>query len=280
MIVARHRQELEAGLGRLRWGGERVGFVPTMGALHEGHLSLVRLAREQCSRVIVSIFVNPTQFGPHEDFSRYPRTPEKDLELLKSAQVDLVWTPTVSEMYGQGEMISIEPGPVATTFEGAVRPGHFRGVLTVVAKLFHQVRPDVALFGEKDAQQLFLIRKLASELQFPVEIIAGKTVREADGLAKSSRNVFLKQSERTTATALYRALSAGHAMLANKERETSKIEQAMAQVTAAEGIDVDYLTVVSEASFAREEFVAVPARLIGAVRLGSVRLIDNISYSA
>jgi pantoate--beta-alanine ligase len=249
-----------------------------MGALHEGHLSLVNLARATCDCVVVSIFVNPTQFGPHEDFARYPRTPERDLDLLRTAGVNLVWLPAVSEMYREHSTITVDPGPVGVLYEGAARPGHFRGVLTVVAKLLNQVQPDVAVFGQKDAQQLFLIRRLVADLQFPVEIVAGETIREVDGLAKSSRNAYLKEGERGLAPTLFRALQAGVSCLASGARETTAIERAMLDEAQGANLVLDYLTVVGEDDFVRPDTVTCEVRLIGAIRIGSVRLLDNLAW--
>src|SRR6185503_20014057 len=197
--------------------GAVVGFVPTMGALHEGHLSLVRLARALSDRVVASVFVNPTQFGPHEDLARYPRTPELDALLLASAGCDLLFLPAVETIYPPGHATFVEPGGAALGLEGERRPGHFRGVATVVTQLFHLVRPDVAVFGEKDAQQLAVVQQLVRDLHLPVEIVAGPTVRESDGLAMSSRNAYLSTEERRAATVLHRALRDAEALIAGGE---------------------------------------------------------------
>lgn len=278
MIVARQIGELNRA--RIDLGGDSLGFgfVPTMGALHAGHLSLVALAKQKSDRVVVSIYVNPTQFGPNEDFARYPRTPEKDLEMLEAAGVDLVWMPRAADMYEPNEMITVDPGPVGNTYEGAIRPGHFRGVLTVVAKLFHQIRPTVAVFGQKDGQQLFLIKKMVRELQFPLDVVSGETLREADGLAKSSRNIFLKRGEREAAPALFQALSHGFELIKRGEREVSVIEQAMQHELKNDEMSIDYLTCVQQSDFSRPEIIEGQGLLIGAVRLGSVRLIDNLIW--
>ncbi|MFO3796119.1 MAG: pantoate--beta-alanine ligase, partial [Anaerolineales bacterium] len=187
---------------------EPVGFVPTMGYLHEGHLSLVRRAQEECASVVVSIFVNPTQFGPNEDLARYPRDLERDLRLLAPLRVDIVWTPTVEEMYPSGYQTWVTVEELTKPLEGAMRPGHFRGVTTVVSKLFNAVQPQRAYFGQKDAQQAAVIRQMRRDLSYPIEIVVCPTVREADGLAMSSRNIYLSPPERRAATVLYRALTA------------------------------------------------------------------------
>ncbi len=264
-----------------RRDGKRVGFVPTMGALHEGHLSLVRAARERSDRVAVSIFVNPLQFGPNEDYQRYPRNEEHDVELLRHEGVDVVYLPSVKAMYREGATVTVDPGHIAGIFEGQVRPGHFQGVLTVVAKFFHHVRPHLAVFGQKDAQQLFLIRQMAHDLDFPVEIVESDTVRDTDGLALSSRNVYLKSGERRRATVLYRALSAAKVAFEQGVRSLEQLQIAMKDVLVLEpDASVNYLTVVDEHTFKEVDPVPESARLIGAIRLGSVRLIDNLRVSA
>lgn len=267
--------------GNYRRDGQTLGFVPTMGALHEGHLSLVRAARERSDRVAVSIFVNPLQFGPHEDYLRYPRNEEHDVELLRHEGVDAVYLPSVKAMYGDGATVTVDPGPVGGIFEGHIRPDHFRGVLTVVAKLFHHVQPHFAVFGQKDAQQLFLLRRMARDLDFPVEIVESDTVRDTDGLALSSRNVYLKSAERQRATVLYRALSAAKVAFGQGVRSLEQLQVAMKEVLVLEpDASTDYLTVVDEQTFREVDPVPEAVRLIGAIRFGSVRLIDNLRVSA
>lgn len=269
--------ELRKIIGEYHRASQTVGFVPTMGALHKGHLSLVRTAREHAQKTIVSIFVNPAQFGPKEDFRIYPRTPERDLELLAREKVDVVFMPVVEEIYPEGTSVSVDPGPVGNAFEGAIRPGHFKGVLTVVAKLFHMVEPDTAVFGQKDAQQLFLIRRMVTDLNFPVQILEGDTLREPDGLALSSRNVYLNGEQRKKATILYRALCGGRKIIETCERSLNHVQEAMRDAAAAEPEFLpDYMTAVSEANFAEEDPVPEKARLIIAGCLGPVRLIDNL----
>jgi len=277
MNVVESKDALDEALRALRAAGASLALVPTMGALHEGHLSLVRVARRHADRVAVSIFVNPTQFGPTEDYVRYPRTPEKDLDLLRAEGVELVFMPTVEVMYSHGWSVTVEPGPVGSTFEGAVRPEHFRGVLTVVAKLLNLLRPDCAVFGQKDAQQLFLIRKMVTDLRFPIHIVEGPTVREPDGLAMSSRNVYLKVTEREKAAVLHRSLREGERLFVAGERSLSRMKAAMNGVLrSVSELAPDYATAVSEASFEEEDPLSDRSRLIVAVRLGSVRLIDNL----
>ena len=216
-VLAHTREELAALLLGARAGGERVGFVPTMGALHEGHASLMRVAREQVGTgpVVVSIFVNPLQFGEGEDLDRYPRTLDEDLKICEREGVDVVFAPAVDEVYpGGAPQVMVDPGPLADVLEGRIRPGHFRGVLTVVAKLFGLVRPDVAVFGQKDYQQLVLIRRMVADLCLPVEVVGGETEREQDGLALSSRNRYLDTEQRFNATALSRTLLAARAAAA------------------------------------------------------------------
>ena len=277
MKVVTRLADLRAIIGEYRRDSRTVGFVPTMGALHEGHLSLVRISRKHAQRCVVSIFVNPAQFGPQEDYGAYPRTPERDFDLLAGEGVDVVFMPDAAEVYPEGWAVHVDPGPVGKVFEGAIRPGHFAGVLTVVAKLFHMVQPDVAVFGQKDAQQLFLIRRMVADLNFPVQIVEGDTVREADGLALSSRNAYLSPVQRAKATVLFRALCAGGKAVESTAHSLRRVQEAMAQVAAAEpDFSLDYATAVSEASFSEEDPLPKPARLIIAGCLGPVRLIDNL----
>jgi pantoate--beta-alanine ligase len=248
-----------------------------MGALHEGHLSLVRIARERAQRVVVSIFVNPTQFGPNEDYRRYPRTPERDAERLAGEGVDLLFSPDAEDIYPEGWTIRVEPGSAGKVFEGAVRPGHFAGVLTVVAKLFHLVEPDMAVFGQKDAQQLFLVRRMVADLNFPVEIVEGDTVRETDGVACSSRNAYLSPGQRAKATVLYRALCEGKRAAETSGGSLRRVQEAMQNVISTEReFAVDYATCVSDDTFSERDPISPRGRLIIAGRLGAVRLIDNL----
>jgi pantoate--beta-alanine ligase len=263
---------------------EPVGLVPTMGALHEGHLSLARRARAACATVAMSIFVNPAQFGPGEDLTRYPRPLERDLELAAGAGVDLVFHPPLEEMYPPDFATAVEVGGPARRWEGEHRPGHFRGVATVVARLLGVVGPQKAYFGEKDWQQLCVVRRLVADLAIPVEIVGCPIVREPDGLALSSRNVYLGPEERQYATALSRALRAGRARVAAGERDAEAVRRAMERVLLdTPGVVPDYVAVVDAGSLeplTRLEGPARPARALIAARLGGVRLIDNASLPA
>jgi pantoate--beta-alanine ligase len=253
------------------------GFVPTMGYLHEGHLSLVRRARAENDRVAVSIFVNPTQFGPHEDYARYPRDLERDLRLLEPLGVDLVFVPSVEEMYPPGFQTWVIVEEVSRPLEGASRPGHFRGVATVVAKLFNILQPDRAYFGQKDAQQTVVIRRMVQDLNIPVEIVICPTVREPDGLAMSSRNTYLNPEERRAATALFRALQAAKARYEAGERDAERLREAMREVIRAEPLArIDYVSVAHPETLQELERVEGPALLSLAVYIGTTRLIDNL----
>ncbi|WP_448592209.1 pantoate--beta-alanine ligase [Thermoflexus hugenholtzii] len=253
------------------------GFVPTMGYLHEGHLSLVRRARAENDRVAVSIFVNPTQFGPHEDYARYPRDLERDLRLLEPLGVDLVFVPSVEEMYPPGFQTWVIVEEVSRPLEGASRPGHFRGVATVVAKLFNILQPDRAYFGQKDAQQTVVIRRMVQDLNIPVEIVICPTVREPDGLAMSSRNTYLSPEERRAATVLFRALQAAKARYEAGERDAERLREAMREVIRAEPLArIDYVSVAHPETLQELEQVEGPALLSLAVYIGTTRLIDNI----
>jgi pantoate--beta-alanine ligase len=259
------------------------GFVPTMGYLHAGHLSLARAARAECATVVASIFVNPAQFGPNEDLSRYPRDLPRDLNLLASAGVDLVFTPTAAEMYPAGFATYVEPGGALTErLEAAARPGHFRGVATVVTKLFQIVAPDVAYFGQKDAQQVAVIRRMIADLNLPVELRVLPTVRERDGLAMSSRNAYLNTEERAAAVVLYRALEAGQALIASDPAASAqRVIEAMRGVIAAEPrARLEYADVCDPDTFAPLEALRAPAILAIAARVGPARLIDNFLLRA
>ncbi len=253
------------------------GFVPTMGYLHEGHLSLVRRARAENDHVAVSIFVNPTQFGPHEDYDRYPRDLERDLHLLEPLGVDLVFAPSVEEMYPPGFQTWVVVEEVSRPLEGTARPGHFRGVATVVAKLFHIVQPDRAYFGQKDAQQVAVIRRMIQDLNFPVEIVVCPTVREPDGLAMSSRNTYLNPEERRAATVLFRALQAAKARYEAGERDAERLRETMREVIGAEPLArLDYVSVADPETMQELSRVEGRALLSLAVYIGKTRLIDNI----
>lgn len=256
---------------------EPVGFVPTMGYLHEGHLSLVRRAREECASVVVSIFVNPTQFGPNEDLARYPRDLERDLRLLAPLQVDVVWTPTVEEMYPSGYQTWVTVEELTKPLEGAMRPGHFRGVTTVVSKLFNAVQPQRAYFGQKDAQQAAVIRQMTRDLSYPIEIVVCPTVREADGLAMSSRNTYLSPTERQAATVLYRALTAAQSAYQAGERNAERLRAIMLEVLESEPLaQVQYVSCADYDTLQELDEVRGKALLSMAVFIGKTRLIDNV----
>lgn len=277
MDVIRHREPLRDACDDGRLEGRTVGFVPTMGFLHDGHLSLVRKARREADLVVVSIFVNPLQFGPGEDLEAYPRDPERDLRLLEESNVDLAFLPSVEEMFPDGRpLVTVDPGPLAEVLEGASRLGHFRGVCTVVAKLLGVVGPCRAYFGEKDAQQLAMIRRMVEDLDLPTSVIAGETVREPDGVAMSSRNTYLSPEEREAARALPRALAAAAALAEDGEVDANVLRAEMAKHIGAEPLaELDYVAVVDEASFAEVEKVDGTARALVAARIGPTRLIDN-----
>ena len=273
--------ELRTVLRTLRATDDRptprsVGFVPTMGALHDGHRSLVRAARQHCGIVVASIFVNPRQFAPHEDFSRYPRTLAEDCQMLEAEGVDVVFTPTAEAMYPPGAAAFVDVEEVSDRLDGASRPGHFRGVATVVAKLFHIVQPELAFFGQKDAAQVAVLRKMVRDLDFPLEIIVCPTVREPDGLAMSSRNRYLSTEERRQALSLSRALQAAQMQAASGEHRASALLQTM-RATLQEGPSarVDYVAVVDPDTLLPLDDVASGALLAVASYVGSTRLIDN-----
>jgi len=272
---------LRARIAGFKNAGQRIGFVPTMGNLHAGHESLVRIAREHAGRVVVSIFVNPTQFGPNEDFERYPRTPQADHARLRALGVDLVWQPTVETMYpaGRERAANVHVPGVSDILEGAHRPGHFDGVASVVTRLFQQVQADIAVFGRKDYQQLALIRTLVQDLSIPVEIIGAPTIRDADGLALSSRNQYLSAEERARAPALYRSLTTlRDAVLAGQVPDWA-LASAREQL-AGSGFAVDYLELRTRAlePISAETNAGDLVALVAA-RLGNTRLIDNLEFT-
>lgn len=260
-----------------RSGGHRAALVPTMGSLHEGHLSLVRRARGLASRVWVSLFVNPTQFGPAEDFESYPRDLERDCELLRGEAVDVVFAPEVAEIYPRRPVVEIGFSGLEYVLCGARRSGHFAGVGIVVAKLLNIVQPEVAVFGQKDAQQALLIRRLAEDLDFPVQLEVAPTVREPDGLAMSSRNAYLSREERAAAPALYRALTRARDAIRAGERDPRRVRGMMAETVAEEPLlELEYAECVSEDDLRIPEVIAGPVLLAIAVDAGRARLIDNL----
>jgi pantoate--beta-alanine ligase len=270
--------EVRSRVAGARNAGKTVGFVPTMGALHDGHASLIRLARAATGYVVVSIFVNPTQFGPNEDLARYPRPLEADLALCAACGADLVFLPAVESIYPPGFRTFVEVTGLQDVLEGASRPGHFRGVATVVLKLFNMVAPDVAWFGQKDAQQVRIIQQMVRDLDVPVEVRIGPTVREADGLALSSRNQYLDAAARRHAPALAEALEAARARMAAGERDASVIAQMMAdRIAATPGAALDYAAVVDADTLQPVARLQGRILLALAVRFGSTRLIDNFA---
>ncbi|NTU72380.1 MAG: pantoate--beta-alanine ligase [Coriobacteriia bacterium] len=272
------KAEVRAAVAGIRATGSTVGFVPTMGALHDGHLSLVRDAKQRCDTVIVSIFVNPTQFAPGEDFERYPRRIEEDSALLQTAGADLVWTPSTDQMYAPDAQVTVEPGALAARWEGEVRPGHFVGVATVVAKLLNVVQADVACFGEKDFQQLAIVRRLALDLDMGCEIIGCPIIRDSNGLALSSRNAYLSAEERAAGLSLPAALEAAHAAVGLGERDGRRLEAIMREAVAAHAGDamaLDYAAVVDPSTLEPLERVGEVGRAIIAGRVGATRLLDN-----
>ncbi|MFH1651459.1 MAG: pantoate--beta-alanine ligase [Chloroflexota bacterium] len=254
-----------------------VGFVPTMGYLHEGHISLVQHARAENAAVVVSIFVNPTQFGPREDFKKYPRDLPRDLALLAAAGTDLVFIPEAAEMYPPGFNAWVDVAGLTEKLEGASRPGHFRGVTTVVAKLFNLVTPDTAYFGQKDAQQVAVIRKMVTDLNMDLKVATLPTVREPDGLAMSSRNTYLKPDERRAATILHKSLRLAERLYRKGERDARKIRRQMLTLLQAEPLaDVDYVSIADNATLEELAEITPPALVSLAVKIGRTRLIDNI----
>lgn len=274
MMIATTLEELWQALRLLE---RPLGLVPTMGYLHEGHLSLARRARGECSSVAASIFVNPTQFGPNEDFSRYPRNVEGDLKLLEAAGTDLVWMPTPEVMYPPGFQTWVTVETLTSPLEGALRPGHFRGVTTVVSKLFNAIRPEKAYFGQKDAQQAAVIRQMTRDLSYPIEIITCPTAREPDGLAMSSRNSYLNPEERRAATVLFRALTAAQSAYQNGERDAEALRRVMRETVEAEPLArLQYVSCANYDTLQELESVTGKALLSMAVFIGNTRLIDNL----
>ena len=273
MMIVSTLNELRAARAIL---DEPVGLVPTMGFLHEGHLSLVKRAKEECASVVVSIFVNPTQFGPSEDLAAYPRDMERDLHLLEPLGVNLVWNPSPEIMYPDGYQTWVEVETLTSFLEGARRPGHFRGVTTVVSKLFNGVQPAKAYFGQKDAQQAAVIRRMTRDLNFPIEIVVCPIVREPDGLAMSSRNTYLNPEQRQAATVLYRALNAAKDIYDAGERDADKLRTIMQETIAAEPLaQMQYVSCADYDTLEELETINTKALLSMAVFVGKTRLIDN-----
>lgn len=268
--------EVRRAVGEARAAGRTVGFVPTMGALHAGHLSLVDASVSQCDHTVVSIFVNPTQFGPHEDRDRYPRALERDCELLATRGCWLVFAPPVEEVYPPGFDTYVGVGTIAEPLEGVLRPGHFQGVATVVLKLFQMVPADRAYFGRKDYQQSLVVERMVSDFNLPIEMVVCPTVRESDGLAMSSRNAYLSPAERKQAAGLWQALQLAESLTRDGQRDVAKITSAMRELLAAAGIDqVDYIAFLADGTVQEVQTVAGPTVVALAARVGQARLIDN-----
>jgi pantoate--beta-alanine ligase len=269
--------EARAACSEARANRKRLGLVPTMGALHEGHLSLVRAAKAQCDVVVVSIFVNPTQFGPTEDLAKYPRQFERDCQMLEKEGVDILFAPPVEEIYPRGSVTWVTVEGLSDKLDGRSRPGHFRGVTTVVAKLFNIIEPDAAFFGQKDAAQLAVIRRMVRDLNFPVEIVACPIVREADGLAMSSRNAYLNREERGRAAVLHRSLEEAERRFGAGERNSNRLISAAGELISSEpNVRLDYLEMVDPESLEPVEIVSGKALLAVAAYVRTTRLIDNI----
>ncbi len=276
MQLIRRRDALEAALGALRQSSATVALVPTMGALHDGHMALVAEARRRADRIVASIFVNPRQFGANEDLATYPRREPADAAILAAAGCDLLWAPAPEEMYPFGFATTVSVAGLGDELDGAARPGHFDGVATVVAKLLAQVRPDVALFGEKDWQQLMIVRRMAADLDLGVAIVGVPTVRDDHGLALSSRNAYLAEDELRIARTFPRALGEAAAALGGGADVAATLAAAHERLRA-EGFDVDYVALRDTATFAPVDRLVAPARLLAAARIGRTRLIDNFA---
>lgn len=277
MLLVRDVVVLRAMIKGWRSAGDTVALVPTMGALHAGHLSLLKLANQRAERSIVSIFVNPRQFGPNEDLDRYPRREDQDLALLDSVGCDLVFAPSAAAIYPPGFATRVSVARLGDGLEGASRPGHFDGVATVVAKLLAMTLPDIAVFGEKDWQQLAIIRRLVADLELPVEIVGAPIVRDADGLALSSRNVYLSPVQRMQAVALPQTMAATAQTLASGAPVNETLAAGMARLLHAGFVSVDYLSLVDAQSLEPVVALRLPARLVGAAMLGTTRLLDNLA---
>lgn len=276
MLIVRDLAALRDAVREFRAEGMRVALVPTMGALHAGHIALVEAARRPGTKVVASIFVNPKQFGPNEDLSRYPRREMADLKMLEEGGCDIAWLPAVETMYPEGFSTGVHVSGVTEGLDGASRPGHFDGVATVVSKLFNQVTPDAAYFGEKDYQQLQVIRRMVADMDFDIEIVGVPTQRDDDGLALSSRNIYLDETERQKAVALPRVLGIAARAIGRGDDPVATLAEAEASLQAA-GFAVDYVALVDAETLGTEPEAGRPRRLLAAARMGATRLIDNIA---
>ncbi len=277
MQIIRDIAMLHRAVTALKQGGKSVALVPTMGSLHDGHLSLVRMAKRVADHAVVSIFVNPTQFGPNEDFDAYPRDEARDAAMLAQEGTGLLWAPDVATMYPGGHSTHIEVAELGADYCGAARPGHFDGVATIVAKLFNQVRPDVAIFGEKDWQQLAIIRRMARDLDFAIDIFGAPIARDTDGLALSSRNAYLSTDQRAAATAFPDALRVAAKAIAGGNEVAAALAKAEAAIVKGGFDSVDYVALADAESLERLSAFRKPARLLAAARIGKTRLIDNLA---
>ncbi len=276
MITVSDVVALRRAIAEARGRGQRIGLVPTMGCLHDGHRALIAVARRRTDFVVVSIFINPTQFGPSEDFDRYPRTLAEDAAVCRADGVDLLFQPAVTDVYAPDHSVTVEETVLSHELCGRQRPGHFRGVTTVVAKLFNMVQPDVAVFGQKDAQQAVIVRRMVRDLNFPVQIDVAPTIREADGLAMSSRNRHLDSALRRQAAMIYQALREAVAAYRQGERDSDRLQQALvARIESQPGLKVEYAVAVDDETFEPSPRLSDRVRLVVAVRAGHVRLIDN-----
>ncbi len=276
MNIIRSPVDMQNTARTLRAGGKTIGFVPTMGFLHEGHVSLIRLARRQADVVVVSIYVNPAQFGPNEDFSRYPRDFQRDEKLCGDAGTDIIFYPTPDSMYEKDHSVWVSEESLSRDLCGASRPGHFRGVCTIVAKLFNMVQPDFAVFGEKDGQQLRIIERMVRDLNFTVRIVRGPTVRETDGLAMSSRNAYLSAEERPQALCLRRSLDRAEELCRSGEHDSERIKAAMSElISHSPRAKIDYIGIVDDVTLEPVSRIEKPTMIALAVYVGKTRLIDN-----
>ncbi len=279
MRITKTIDETRLFLAEKRALGERIGFVPTMGYLHEGHLSLVDIARQQTSCVVMSIFVNPLQFGPGEDFERYPRDMDRDIRLASERSVDLVFAPEVSVLYPEESLTFVEVTKITEGLCGRTRPGHFKGVMTVVAKLFNIIEPDVSVFGQKDAQQIFAIRRMVKDLNFRTALIIGPTVREEDGLAMSSRNLYLSQEERRQALCIYQSLLEAKQLVERGERDAAHIQDKMKEIlTRSSDVKIDYISITDTSVLEPLQTIGGEVLIAVAAFVGNIRLIDNIIF--
>ncbi len=279
MRIIRSPKVMQRICGGLKREGKIIGFVPTMGYLHEGHLSLVRIAKKRSDILVVSVFVNPTQFGPKEDFKRYPKDFKRDRFLLEGEGCDFIFAPRTKDMYPDGYLTYVSVDKITRGLEGAIRPGHFRGVTTVVSKLFNIVRPDIAVFGQKDAQQAVVLKKMVDDLNYGIKMIIAPTVREKDGLAISSRNVYLSREERKQAKVLYQALSAAKEMIKKGERKADKVTSSMTALINKQPLaKLDYVAITDANSLEPLKRIRGEILISLAVQLGKTRLIDNVKF--